>query len=138
MMCQEPYSSVTSPNYPHKENLSSNPPPSTYYSKKKERKKIAIYNPLSLVIVQNNNRSAVVQIWKLKSWSIALLSWHLQCIIVTKTMVENSDWIFFSILLAILSYGYQATSILIVHVYCNWHPVANSYQFNIQDYVKDV
>uniref|UniRef100_A0A2P2KQS8 OTU domain-containing protein At3g57810 isoform X4 n=1 Tax=Rhizophora mucronata TaxID=61149 RepID=A0A2P2KQS8_RHIMU len=41
---------------------------------------------------------------------------------MAKTVIHNSNWVFLSIFLPIFSNGYQATSILIIHVDSYWHP----------------
>lgn len=42
---------------------------------------------------------------------------------MAKTMIQDLDWVFFTILLAILCDCYQTASILVAHVNRYWHPV---------------
>lgn len=47
---------------------------------------------------------------------------HLQCVIVSISMIENSNWILFSVLLTILCYYLEAIGAVGRHVNSDWHP----------------
>lgn len=57
--------------------------------------------------------------------------WVPQCIVVSITMVEDTDGVMFAILLTIFSYNFEATRILALHVNSDWHPRNEEMSINL-------
>ena len=52
-----------------------------------------------------------------------------QQVVVSITMIENTDRVFFTVLLTIFRYNFEAAGSFIPHINCDWHPESRSHKY---------